>query len=68
MERFADLMVKDVKTGECFRADHLLAGANIEYSNNFFYMICLAHLEKLLDDAKLDSKLKEEYTSIMSQV
>jgi glycyl-tRNA synthetase len=23
-ERFADLMVKDLKTGECFRADHLL--------------------------------------------
>ena len=26
VERFADLMVKDVKTGECFRADHLLEG------------------------------------------
>ena len=25
-ERFADLMVKDLKTGECFRADHLLEG------------------------------------------
>ena len=26
MERFADFMVKDVKTGECFRADHLIEG------------------------------------------
>ena len=24
VERFTDLMVKDVKTGECSRADHLL--------------------------------------------
>lgn len=23
-ERFADLMVKDTKTGECFRVDHLI--------------------------------------------
>ena len=26
MERFADFMVKDEKTGECFRADHLIEG------------------------------------------
>lgn len=26
MEKFADYMVKDVKNGECFRADHLLKG------------------------------------------
>ena len=26
MERFADFMVKDAKTGECFRADHLIEG------------------------------------------
>ena len=26
MERFADFMVKDVKTGECYRADHLIEG------------------------------------------
>ncbi len=24
VDRFADLMVKDVKTGECFRLDHLI--------------------------------------------
>jgi len=27
VERFTDLMVKDVETGECFRADHLLEDA-----------------------------------------
>lgn len=26
VEKFADFMVKDVKNGECFRADHLLKG------------------------------------------
>lgn len=26
MDKFADYMVKDVKNGECFRADHLLKG------------------------------------------
>jgi len=28
VEKFADYMVKDVKNGECFRADHLLKGKN----------------------------------------
>ena len=27
VDRFNDLMMKDVKTLECFRADHLLKGA-----------------------------------------
>lgn len=26
VDKFADFMVKDVKNGECFRADHLLKG------------------------------------------
>ena len=26
VERFADYMVKDVKTGDCYRADHILEG------------------------------------------
>ena len=30
VERFADLMVKDLKTGECFRADHLLEGTDFK--------------------------------------
>ena len=27
VDRFNDLMVKDVKTADCYRADHLLKGA-----------------------------------------
>ena len=26
VERFQDYMVKDLKTGDCFRADHLIEG------------------------------------------
>uniref|UniRef100_A0A671WEB5 Glycine--tRNA ligase n=1 Tax=Sparus aurata TaxID=8175 RepID=A0A671WEB5_SPAAU len=29
VEKFADYMVKDVKNGECFRADHLLKGKSL---------------------------------------
>lgn len=29
MDKFADYMVKDVKNGECFRADHLLKGKSV---------------------------------------
>lgn len=29
VDKFADYMVKDVKNGECFRADHLLKGASL---------------------------------------
>ena len=28
VDRFSDLMCKDVKTLDCFRADHLLKGAS----------------------------------------
>jgi len=38
VERFADYMVKDAKTGECFRADHLIEGkwytSEFSYSNS----------------------------------
>ena len=34
-ERFADLMVKDLSNGDCFRADHLLEAA-IEKSLQVF--------------------------------
>lgn len=48
MDRFADLMVKDVKTGECFRLDHLIKN----------------HLEKLTSDKKATQELKDECTDI----
>lgn len=31
MDRFTDLMVRDVQTGDCFRADHLIEGKKIIY-------------------------------------
>lgn len=49
VERFADLMVKDLKTGDCFRLDHLIK----------------AHLEKLMCDKKSSEELKEECKDII---
>ena len=52
VERFADFMVKDVVTGECFRADHLLTQS----------------LEKLIADPKCDADKKAEYEEVIRQV
>ncbi|KAG0413209.1 hypothetical protein HPB47_009653, partial [Ixodes persulcatus] len=49
VERFADLMVKDMKSGECFRLDHLIK----------------AHLEKLSADKKTTAEQKAEYEDIV---
>lgn len=52
VDRFADYMVKDVKTGDCYRADHLLEG----------------HLEKLLVDKKLEEEKRKEYEGVIGQI
>lgn len=52
VEKFADLMVKDVVTGECYRADHLLTQS----------------LEKLAAAPSCSSEQKEEYDSVSRQV
>ncbi|XP_068142369.1 glycine--tRNA ligase isoform X1 [Drosophila tropicalis] len=49
VERFADLMVKDVKTGECFRLDHLIKQA----------------LEKLCKAKEATAELKAECEDII---
>ncbi|KAJ8946487.1 hypothetical protein NQ314_008881 [Rhamnusium bicolor] len=49
VDRFADLMVKDVKTGECFRLDHLIK----------------AHLEKIAADKKTTQETKDECQDIV---
>lgn len=49
VERFADYMVKDIKSGECFRADHLIE----------------AHFEKMLADKKVKDDLKKEVRAIL---
>uniref|UniRef100_A0A668RFY3 Glycine--tRNA ligase n=1 Tax=Oreochromis aureus TaxID=47969 RepID=A0A668RFY3_OREAU len=52
VDKFADYMVKDVKNGECFRADHLLK----------------AHLQKLMSDKKCTAEKKAEMESVITQV
>ncbi|KAF7489291.1 Glycine--tRNA ligase [Sarcoptes scabiei] len=52
MERFADLMVKDLQTGECFRLDHLIK----------------TQLEKLLTDPKTSDSMKKEYANIITRL
>ena len=51
VEKFSDFMVKDVITGDCYRADHLLT----------------QHLEKLVADAKCPTDKKEEYEAVVRQ-
>lgn len=52
VDRFADVMVKDLKTGECFRLDHLIK----------------ANLEKKLADKKVPADKKEEYESVITRL
>ncbi|KQK77797.1 glycine--tRNA ligase [Amazona aestiva] len=52
VEKFADFMVKDVKNGECFRADHLLK----------------AHLQKLMSDKKCTAEKKAEMENVLTQL
>ncbi|KAG8443517.1 hypothetical protein GDO86_012062 [Hymenochirus boettgeri] len=52
VDKFADYMVKDVKNGECFRADHLLK----------------AHLQKLMSDKKCTAERKQEMESVLTQM
>uniref|UniRef100_A0A0N5AS54 Glycine--tRNA ligase n=1 Tax=Syphacia muris TaxID=451379 RepID=A0A0N5AS54_9BILA len=52
VDRFADLMVKDSLTGECFRADHLIKNL----------------AEKLLKDEKTDVDLRNELTEMLARI
>lgn len=52
VDRFADLMVKDVKSGECFRLDHLIK----------------AHLEKIASNQKTEKAVKNECRDIVIKV
>ncbi|XP_028934038.1 glycine--tRNA ligase [Ornithorhynchus anatinus] len=52
VDKFADFMVKDMKNGECFRADHLLK----------------AHLQKLMSDKKCSAEKKAEMESVLTQM
>lgn len=52
VDRFADWMVKDLKTGECFRADHLIKNA----------------AEKILADKKASEDLKKDLTDVLARL
>ena len=52
VERFSDYMVKDVRTGECFRADHLLED----------------HLGKLASEPKCTQEKIKEYKDVIARV
>ncbi|KAG8009487.1 Glycine--tRNA ligase [Nibea albiflora] len=52
VDKFADYMVKDAKTGECYRADHLLK----------------AHLKKLMSDEKCSAEKVAEMDDVITQM
>ncbi|KAL4001830.1 glycine--tRNA ligase [Acanthocheilonema viteae] len=52
VDRFSDWMVKDLKTGECFRADHLI--------KNF--------AEKVCEDMKTPASVKEELKEVLMKL
>ncbi|KAJ1346947.1 Glycine--tRNA ligase [Parelaphostrongylus tenuis] len=52
VDRFADWMVKDMKTGECFRADHLIKNA----------------AEKVISDKKADEAIKSELRDVLARL
>ncbi|RCN34961.1 glycine--tRNA ligase, partial [Ancylostoma caninum] len=52
VDRFADWMVKDMKTGECFRADHLIKNA----------------AEKIMSDKKADEATKHALQDVLARL
>ncbi|XP_053954897.1 glycine--tRNA ligase [Anastrepha ludens] len=66
VDRFADLMVKDVKTGECFRLDHLIKNALEKLSKE---KTSTAELKAECEDIviKLDGMNKQEMSDVLSK-
>ncbi|KAH8371995.1 hypothetical protein KR093_009643 [Drosophila rubida] len=66
VERFADLMVKDVKTGECFRLDHLIKQALEKLSKAKDATPALqAECEDII--IKLDGLNKQELADVLAK-
>ncbi|KAH8405264.1 hypothetical protein KR222_000719 [Zaprionus bogoriensis] len=66
VERFADLMVKDVKTGECFRLDHLIKQALEKLSKAKDASDALkADCEDII--IKLDGLNKQELAAVLAK-
>ncbi|XP_058986336.1 glycine--tRNA ligase [Musca domestica] len=66
VDRFADLMVKDVKTGECFRLDHLIKNALEKLSRE---KNATAELKAECEDIciKLDGMNKQEMADVLTK-
>lgn len=66
VDRFADLMVKDTKTGDCYRLDHLIKGhlEKLQSSKD-----CSAEKRREIDRelAQLDGFSKEEFSDILKK-
>lgn len=52
VDRFADFMVKDLKNGECFRADHLIKNS----------------AEKMIDDKKTSAEIKNALNDVLARL
>lgn len=52
VDRFADWMVKDMKNGECFRADHLIKNS----------------IEKLMNDKKVSAEVKKDGEDVLARL
>ncbi|KAF1760274.1 hypothetical protein GCK72_008520 [Caenorhabditis remanei] len=52
VDRFADWMVKDVKNGECFRADHLIKNS----------------IEKMMNDKKVTAEVKKDGEDVLARL
>uniref|UniRef100_A0A8D3ARQ5 Glycine--tRNA ligase n=1 Tax=Scophthalmus maximus TaxID=52904 RepID=A0A8D3ARQ5_SCOMX len=52
VDKFADYMVKDAQTGECYRADHLLK----------------AHLKKMMSDEKCSEEKANQMEDVITQM
>ncbi|KAK2712768.1 hypothetical protein QYM36_011458 [Artemia franciscana] len=66
VDRFTDLMVKDVKTGECFRLDHLIKDEleKVKADKSATAQV-KAECENIL--TRLDGMTKEEMTAVLRQ-
>jgi len=80
VERFTDLMVKDVVTSDFLRADHLLKGANFlpilfDFLFYFFHFfeksipsLVPEHLNKLGAQKGVSAELQAEYESVVKKI
>merc|ERR1719330_680683 len=66
VERFADLMVKDTKNGECFRLDHLIKAALEKVCAD---KKCTAETKAECEDivVKLDGMTKDEMAAVLKK-